>query len=124
MGCIHSTSRTPDLLQARQQDVISQAFRQTCRCRVDANRLLNQLEQHRDQLRGSYLILRRNVEKVCQALAHVYEASDAELADYMLCLNAVNQDFNAIMYGDYDPERFFDQSRPSTPTSPFYHRPR
>ena len=124
MGCIHSTSRTPHFLPDGQQDVISIAFRRTCRCRVDANRLLNQLEQHRDQLQGSYQILHQNVERVCHALTHVYEASDEELADYIFCLNAVNQDFLAIMYGDYDPARFFDQSRPSTPISPFYHRPR
>ena len=111
MGCIHSTARLPESPRG-QDDVISPAFRHTCRCRIDAERLLSHMNQLLGPSNSAYRILHQQILSVRAALEGVLEASPEQLDEYNQRLLTVEQDLNAIAYGAYDPDRFFDQSPP------------
>lgn len=111
MGCLHSTARLTHSPRGH-DDFISPAFRQTCRCRIEADRVLNHLNQLLGPLNGAYRILQQHVHSVQAELEEVLEASPDQLAEYNQRLQSVEQDLNAIVYGAYDPDRFFDQSPP------------
>ena len=117
MGCLHSTARLSHSPRGS-DDTISPAFRQTCRCRIEAERLLGHLNQLLGPLNGAYRIFYQHLHSVQVGLEHVYEASPEQLAQYNQCLQTVEQDLNAIAYGASDPDRFFDQSPPHQPLTP------